>query len=109
MSESQQVSVGYDASRQAYVAHLDGREVGHLVAERPDDRGESNPADTGPGVVVMPHTEVDDAAEGHGVGSALAREALDDVRRQGLVVQPVCPFVAGWIERHAAYADLVAG
>ncbi|SFL68213.1 GNAT family N-acetyltransferase [Geodermatophilus ruber] len=41
------------------------------------------------------------------MGSTLEREALDDVRRRGLRVVPLGPFVRGWIERHPAYADLV--
>ena len=62
----------------------------------------------GDGVVTFTHTVVEDAYEGRGVGSALARAALDDAREQGLAVVPRCPFIAGWIEHHPAYADLVA-
>jgi len=42
------------------------------------------------------------------VGSALVRAVLDDVRRRGLRVEPRCPFIAAFIARHPAYADLVA-
>ncbi len=62
-----------------------------------------------PGVVVLTHTEVDDRFEGHGVGSALVRGALDDVRAQGHAVEPLCPFVRSYLDRHDEYADLVAG
>jgi uncharacterized protein len=54
------------------------------------------------------HTEVDESLEGRGFGSRLAAQALDDVRRQGLVVAPLCPFIARFIERHPEYEDLVA-
>jgi predicted GNAT family acetyltransferase len=54
------------------------------------------------------HTEVSDEFEGQGIGSALARGALDDLRARGLKVRPFCPFVAGWIHRHDAYLDVVA-
>jgi uncharacterized protein len=58
--------------------------------------------------IVFTHTEVRDAFEGHGVGSALARAALDDVRAKGeRDVVPVCPFINGWIEDHQEYGDLV--
>jgi predicted GNAT family acetyltransferase len=54
------------------------------------------------------HTEVDPAHEGQGVGSTLARGALDDVRRRGLEVVPLCPFIAAFIGDHAGeYLDLV--
>ena len=61
-------------------------------------------------LVVFTHTEVDDAYEGQGVGSALARGALDDVRKEGSrKVLPLCPFIKAWIEKHPDYADLVYG
>lgn len=58
-------------------------------------------------VVTMTHTEVDDAYEGQGVASRLVRVALDQMRIQGLQIDPHCPYVAGWIERHEDYQDLV--
>jgi uncharacterized protein len=60
-----------------------------------------------PGSIVLIHTEVPPAAEGHGVGQALVRHALDEARAQGLRVVPRCPFVTSWIARHPDYADLV--
>jgi uncharacterized protein len=60
-----------------------------------------------PGRIVFNHTEVDDAFEGHGVGSRLAREVLDEARARGLAVNPVCPFIRAYIDHHAEYADLV--
>jgi predicted GNAT family acetyltransferase len=60
------------------------------------------------GVRVFTHTEVDDAFEGQGVGSALVRGALDDVRERGMRIRVRCPFVKAYLERHDEYADLVA-
>ena len=57
--------------------------------------------------VVFTHTEVDGAFAGQGVGGALVRGALDDVRAKGLAVQAQCPFVKGWIDKHPDYQDLV--
>lgn len=62
---------------------------------------------TEPGVVVLVHTEVEEAVEGTGVGSQLVRGALDDIRARGLRLVPVCPFVAAYLRRHPEYADLV--
>ncbi|ANS79224.1 hypothetical protein SGUI_1828 [Serinicoccus hydrothermalis] len=59
-------------------------------------------------LVVFTHTEVEGAHEGQGVGSALARYALDDVREQGTRrVLAICPFIKGWIDRHPDYAPLL--
>ena len=54
------------------------------------------------------HTEVQGAYEGQGLASRLATFALDDARRQGLRAVAQCPFMAGYVERHPEYADLVA-
>ncbi|MDK3258792.1 GNAT family N-acetyltransferase [Blastococcus capsensis] len=58
--------------------------------------------------LVFTHTEVDPDAGQSGLGSTLVRAALDEVRSRGGAVVPRCSFVAGWIERHPDYADLVA-
>ena len=62
---------------------------------------------TKPGVSIFWHTEIDPAYEGKGVGSTLARQALDDVRGRGEHVVAQCPFIAAYIERHPDYADLL--
>lgn len=59
------------------------------------------------GVITFTHTLVPGELDGRGVGSALARAALNAARAEGLVVVPKCPFIRGYIERHAEYQDLV--
>jgi uncharacterized protein len=80
-----------------YEALVDGRRVGEIRYVRRDD-----------GVVELVHTDVDPSVEGGGVGSALVRGALDDVRSRGLKIIPTCPFVDAYLRRHPEYADLVA-
>jgi predicted GNAT family acetyltransferase len=60
-----------------------------------------------PGRISLLHTEVDDAFEGHGVGSTLVTAVLDEARAAGAEVLPFCPFVKGYIAKHAEYLDLV--
>jgi len=57
--------------------------------------------------LVLRHTEVPDALAGHGIAGALAKFALDSARERGMDVVPNCAYVAAWIKRHPAYADLV--
>ncbi|AEB43994.1 gcn5-related n-acetyltransferase [Micromonospora maris AB-18-032] len=57
--------------------------------------------------LVFTHTEVDPAFQGMGVGSALMRGTLEQVRAQGQRIVPQCPFMAAFIKRHPEYADLV--
>jgi len=78
-----------------YELRLGGRLVGLAAYRRRD------------GYVALTHTEVDEACEGCGFGSRLAAAALDDARRQGLRVLPLCPFIAHYVEKHPDYQELV--
>jgi len=60
------------------------------------------------GRITFTHTEVPDALAGRGVGSRLAKGALDLARAEGLKVVALCPFIAGYIGKHPEYADLLA-
>lgn len=57
--------------------------------------------------LVARHTEIDPAYAGQGLGSVLVEAVLDDIRATGKRVQPLCPFVAGYLSKHSAYDDLV--
>ena len=60
------------------------------------------------GVRVFTHTEVFDAFEGKGIGSTLARGALDAERAAGRRIVALCPFVDRYVREHADdYGDLV--
>ena len=60
--------------------------------------------------IMFTHTEVLPSFEGQGVGSAIARAALDDVRASAQrQVLPLCPFISTWIGKHPDYQDLVHG
>jgi uncharacterized protein len=59
-------------------------------------------------VINFYHTEVDPAFEGQGLGSKLARGALDDVRSTGARAIATCPFISAYIKRHPEYAELLA-
>lgn len=59
------------------------------------------------GLITFTDTEVEPQYEGLGVASQLVRDSMDDVRRRGLVVLPVCPFYKGWIQLHPDYTDLL--
>ena len=73
---------------QRYEATIDGALAGFLDYRRGSDR------------FLISHTEVDEAYEGRGVGSALARRAIDDARAAGLTIIVACPFVRAWLARH---------
>lgn len=90
--------IRHDADRSTYELVVDGEVAAHAVAR--DGEGD---------VTVMPHTVVDPARRGQGLGEVLVRGALDDLRRRGRRVVPTCWFVAEVMDRHDEYADLRVG
>lgn len=93
MSEPQLIK---NSDENRYELHVDGSRVG-VVDYRIDGD-----------VVDLTHTEVDPAHGGKGYAAQLAAFALDDAREEGLTVTPTCSYIARYIERHPAYADLLA-
>jgi predicted GNAT family acetyltransferase len=88
-----EVEVVRDDEQHRYVALVDGQPAGFteyaLTAH----------------TLTFVHTEVDPAFEGRGVGSALARGALDDALARGdRRVKVVCPFLRAWLRRHPDYS-----
>ena len=80
-----------------FEAHIDGRLAGFADYRLTD------------ALIVFTHTEVDPAFEGQGVGSAIARFALDQVMEDDTrKALPVCPFIKGWVQRHPEYLPIVA-
>lgn len=78
-----------------YELRLQGRLIGLAAYRRRNGR------------IAFTHTEVDESCAGRGFGSLLAATALEDARRARFAVVPLCPFIAGYIERHPEFAQLV--
>jgi predicted GNAT family acetyltransferase len=78
-----------------YEVLLDGVSVGYAAYHQTPDG------------VLLTHAEVRPGHNGQGIGSALAKGALDDIRRQGLQAVPLCPFIVDYVARHPEYNDLV--
>ena len=95
MGENDQIEVKNNTGKQRYEAQV-GEHLAELKYRRDGDR------------ITFIHTSVPDELEGRGVGSSLARTALEDARAQHLNVVPECPFVASYIQRHEEYHTLLA-
>lgn len=59
------------------------------------------------GEIYLTHTEVPVALEGKGVGSQLVEKVLKDIEKQELRLVPLCPFVAGYIQKHPDWRRIV--
>ena len=91
-----EVPVKNNTESRSYDAFVDGEVAGSIVYEHAGDRR-----------VVFTHTFVEPRFRGRGVGNALVRGALDDVRAKGLTLTNFCDFVARYIDAHPEYADLL--
>jgi predicted GNAT family acetyltransferase len=89
-------TVTNNASLERYELRADGAVLGFAAYRLRHD-----------GAVVFTHTEIDEAHEGRGLGGRLARGALEDVQAAGRAVVPRCPFIKGYIDRHAEFQHLI--
>ncbi|MDP9900420.1 GNAT family N-acetyltransferase [Variovorax ginsengisoli] len=89
------ITLTQNVASHRYEAHVDGQLAGYCEYNLLTD------------AIMFTHTEVLEAFEGQGVGSAIARHVLDAARSEGKHVIPVCQFIAGYIRKHRDYADLV--
>ncbi|MGV1834276.1 GNAT family N-acetyltransferase [Rhizobium rhizogenes] len=84
-----------NASGGRYVATVEGHE-----AEMTFSRASPN-------LIIIDHTGVPDALRGKGVGQALALYAVEEARRGGWKIIPLCPFFKAQSLRHKEWHDVV--
>ncbi|WNM25417.1 GNAT family N-acetyltransferase [Demequina capsici] len=82
------VTVTRADERSRYEIHVDGALAG--FTEYRDEASR----------IVFTHTEVDDAYQGQGLASALVEAAVTDAASRDLVIVPLCPYTARWLDRH---------
>ena len=87
--------VTHDTTAERYLIPVDGRDAGHADYIQGD------------GVRDFHHTVIDPEFRGQGLSKPLIQAALDDTRAAGDKVRPLCSAVAGFIEKHPEYRDLV--
>ncbi|WP_283193170.1 DUF5996 family protein [Rhizobium sp. AN80A] len=57
--------------------------------------------------IIIDHTDVPAALRGRKVGERLVRQAIEDARRDGITIIPLCPFAKAQIERHPEWQDVL--
>lgn len=79
-----------------YVARLDGKEVGFADVDPISTDG-----------LLIKHTEISPGHEGRGFGGQLVGHILEDARRLGRGVIPVCPYAAAYIKKRPELIEYV--
>jgi uncharacterized protein len=93
--EALDVVVSNNEAARRYEVHIGAELAGLTTYLLVDDR------------VVFTHAEVYPRWEGKGVGTALARGALDDVIASGKLITPKCPFIVDFVRHHPPYVEHV--
>ena len=60
-----------------------------------------------PTLIIIDHTGVPDALRGRGVGQVLVTRAVEDARREGFKIIPLCPFAKAQFLRHKEWQDVL--
>ncbi|TNF21604.1 MAG: N-acetyltransferase [Rhodobacteraceae bacterium] len=97
MSDEFEITREETASKGRYAAVVDGHEA------------EMTYSRAGTSTIIIDHTGVPDALRGRGVGQALVRRGVEDARREGRRIVPLCPFAKAQIARHPEWQDVLQG
>lgn len=89
-------TVSHDPEQQVFYVEHDG-ETAYLSYQVDEN-----------GVLDYAHTYTPSEIRGMGIATTIIRFALDYAGEHDKKIVPSCPFVAGYIERHTEYEDLVA-
>jgi len=58
--------------------------------------------------IYLTHTEVPAQLAGQGVGKAIVKEVLTQIKEEGEKVAPLCPLVAAYIKKNREWVPMVA-
>jgi uncharacterized protein len=85
--------ISYNESLSRYEQAVDG----HMVYATVHRKG---------GVLYIDYVHADPALRGGGAAGRFMAGLMEIARAEGLKVDPICGYAAGWLRRHGEYADL---
>ena len=77
-----------------YVIRIDGHEA------------EMTYSRLGEKTIIIDHTGVPDALRGRGLGPMLVQRGVEDARKEGRKIVPLCPYAKAQIEKHPDWRDV---
>jgi predicted GNAT family acetyltransferase len=92
----------------AGIAREEGETKGRYRTAPDGHEAELTYSRAGASTIIIDHTFVPDALRGRGVGQALVERAVEDARKEGRKVVPLCPFARAQIARHEEWQDVLA-
>ena len=97
MAEIHIEKVALEGRRGRYVARIDGIDAeAELVFTNRGDQ-----------LISADHTGAPEVLRGTGAAAALVDFMIDDARRSGFRIIPICPYVRALYEKHPEWADVM--
>ena len=90
------------------ITREDGKSGGRYVAVVHGHEAEMTFSRAGTERIIIDHTGVPRELGGLGVGVALVKQAVEDARRDGIKIIPLCPFAKAQIQKHPEWQDILA-
>ena len=84
-------------SKGAFFIENDGRRLAEMTYSRAGDK-----------LIIIDHTKVPAALRGRKVGERLVRQAIEDARRDGVAIIPLCPFAKAQFDKDPSIRDVLA-
>jgi len=81
---------------------------GRYVYAYDNDEAELTFVKVGDGEIIVDHTFVPPAWRGRGIAEKLVQHVVEDARKRGFKIRPVCPYVVVAFRRHPEWADVHA-
>lgn len=83
-----------------------GTTKGRYVIRRDGEEAELTYSITTPTLIIADHTGVPDSFRGTGAGLAMVTRLVEDARKEGVKIVPLCPFVNATRKKHPEWADV---
>ena len=62
---------------------------------------------TGAGMWIVDHTEVDESLRGQGVGRKMLDLIVEDARKEGIKILPLCPYAKSVFDKDESIGDVL--
>jgi len=96
MTDLPDIKLEETGSKGRYVIRLDTGEEAEMTFSK-----------VGEHQIIIDHTGVPDAFRGQGAGLKLVTRAVEDMRKAGKTIIPLCPFAAAQFKRHPEWSDVL--
>lgn len=85
-----------EGSKGRFAAVDNGTEAGHITYSKAGDT-----------MLILDHTEVNDAYREQGIGKVIVMHIVEVARRDGLKIMPLCPFAKSVFDRTKEIRDVL--